>query len=55
LQHLRPTALEQAGGITQLQLDRDLVTLDLDGTYTAGADRILVESLLFCFQCASGA
>jgi hypothetical protein len=43
LQHLRPAALEQACGVAQLKLDRNLVTLHVDGAYAPGADRVLVQ------------
>ncbi len=43
LQYLRPAALEQPGGIAQLQLHIDLPTLDFDGAHATGADRVLVQ------------
>ena len=43
LQHLRPAIAEQAGGIAQLQADRDPVALDVDVPHTAGAHRVLVQ------------
>ncbi len=43
LQHLRPAALEQAGGITQFQADGDPVALDVEVPYATGADRVLVK------------
>jgi len=43
LQHLRPTALEQTGGITQLKLNTDALALNLNGAHAPGTDRILVH------------
>ncbi len=43
LQQLRPTALEQAGGVADFQLHIDAVTDDLDVFHATGADRVLVQ------------
>lgn len=43
LQHLRPTVLEQPGGIPQFETDADPVGLDIDGLHAAGAEWILVQ------------
>ncbi len=43
LQHLRPAALEQVGGIADFQLDTDAIALDVDGAHASGADRVLVQ------------
>ncbi|MCY1359376.1 hypothetical protein D9M69_459440 [compost metagenome] len=43
LQHLRPAALEQTGGVAQFQAHADAAALDIDLAQAAGADRIEVE------------
>jgi ATP-binding protein involved in chromosome partitioning len=49
LQHLRPTALEQASGIAQLQLDQNLVALNLDGTWFVPIESLGVEVMSMAF------
>lgn len=43
LQQLRPTAFEQACGITQLQTNPHLTALNIDLTQATGTDRVLIQ------------